>query len=77
MKLYRVHTEYRINLPKLVNEYFEGFTTLQGIGYYKGQPEDCTIIEVVTEDSLSIGLLCEDIKRINNQEEVLCYAIEL
>lgn len=77
MKLYRIHTERFDNLARLAGEYFDGFTIIESVGYWKGQQEKSVIIEVVTENSLYINLLVQDIISVNNQVEVLSYAIEL
>lgn len=69
--LYRLATETKPNLATLAGVYFDGFTILQGKGYWKGQAEPSTIIEVETDDDDSVRRLAEDIRTTNNQEAVM------
>ena len=71
--LYRLYTEKKPNIEKLVYEYFENFTILSGTGYYKGTKEDSVIIEIIgsPEDDCSIESLRLLIQEKNNQECVL------
>ncbi len=76
--LYRIYTEY-IARDKIIAAFaasFESFTTFDGIGYWKGKPEECLIIEVVTSDSVTLRKVCEWVKWYNKQEAVLIVAVQ-
>lgn len=75
---YELYTESRLNLDALANKYFEGFTILHGLGYWKGEQEQTSCIVVTRWKNcskvmadISIKRLVADIKRENNQEVVL------
>lgn len=76
--LYRLFTE-NVNTAKtakLVGEYFPGFTIIQAVGFWNGQPENSLIIEIDSEHALEVCILAERIRRQNNQETVLVQQIE-
>lgn len=76
--LYRVYTE-DIARDKIVAAFaasFDAFTVFTGAGYWKGKPEECLIIEVVTSDSITLRKVCEWVKWYNKQEAVLIVAIQ-
>lgn len=78
MSLYRISTENknRNDIIKVVSRYFEGFTLIEGIGYWKGKQEKSLIIEIDTisadyHSTRRIENICNDIKLLNGQEYVL------
>ena len=46
MTLYRIYTETKPGLAKLVSRYLEGFTLSTALGYWESRPEQATLIEV-------------------------------
>lgn len=79
MKLYRIHTEYNENIGDIVSQYFDGFTLVSAMGYYKGEKEHSIIIEIMGEDNIHslVSDVSEIIRWSNKQKEVLFYAIQL
>ncbi len=74
MKIYRIYTEDKPNLAALASGYFDSFTLLKGIGYWKGVPEPCVIIEVIQTQGFiapEVRALAREIKSENHQETVL------
>jgi len=69
--LYRVFTETKPGLAELVSKRFDGFTLVPATGYWLGEPEQSTVIEIVTDDGWSVFELAEDIKEVNGQDAVL------
>lgn len=57
----------------IVSKYYDGFTTSQVTGYWKGSKEDTLKVEIVSEkeEQDTIATLCEDIKRELQQEAVM------
>lgn len=74
MTLYRIYTEYknRGNIIEYVSSWFDGFTTYNGVGYWRGQAESCLIIEIITDYKHHDDILriAEYIQRHNTQESV-------
>ena len=79
--LHRIYTEdiNQENIKKIVNEYYPGYTLLVGTGYWQGKPEDCLIIEIVTDDidihKYNIKAIAAEIKQINKQDSVLIQSL--
>lgn len=55
----------------LVAKFFDGFTVLNGQGYWQGKPEDCIIFEIETDKKDLVLWLANQIKMQNNQQSVL------
>jgi len=56
---------------------YEGFTIIRGQGYWRLQPENSLVIEIVTVDEdVKVNSLAKAIKVVNNQEAVLIQKIE-
>jgi len=76
-KLYRLYTENKNKalITKEVSKEFEGFTVLEGAGYWKGIKESALVIEIITDESREgenkVDRLAHFIKILNNQENVL------
>ena len=77
MKLYRIYTEDNDNLSMLTSQYFEGFTTYNTVGYWKGIKENSVVIEFVTNDEYKVKRLVGKIKVENKQETMLVIAQEV
>ena len=76
--LYRIITE-NINKPatiKLVAEHTDGFTLIEGRGYWQGKSEYTLIIEIVGIGCSTANKIARAIKKLNNQESVLIQLIE-
>ena len=73
--LYRIYTENKNKelVEQVVSEYFDGFTIIESIGYWKSTKESSLIIEIIClpKDDLKIYRLAEDIKLLNHQTSVL------
>ncbi len=48
------HEQIHRDICKNVSSHFEGFTAWQASGYWKGQPEPCTVILIATDDVLKM-----------------------
>jgi len=77
---YRIYTQRFDNLAELTSKFFDGFTLINTQGYWMGQAEDSTIIEIVGDDSVAefsdpilprIDALAELIRVTNRQQSVL------
>ena len=71
---YRLYTEDKgiDSLASLVSEHFDGFTIVKSLGYWKGQPEESLIIEIIGDESdeKTIKYIAKRIKKLNAQEAV-------
>ena len=69
--------DYKIEvfIRDIIAPVFDGFTVYDAIGYWKDKPEDCFIVEIVSDSKIaitcSIRLICNEYKRQFNQESVL------
>jgi len=74
-KVYRIYTENvnREDIIRIVGEHFEGFTLLNGVGYWQGTPEQSLVIEIIgtEKDSANVELVAYKIKKNNHQQAVL------
>ena len=74
MILYRILTEdkNRGDILEFINRFFEGYTVLEGTGYWRGQAETCLIIEIITSyhHHDKIMAIAEWIQKHNNQDSV-------
>lgn len=73
---YRIYTENKKDLDKLISKYFDNFTIYQGTGYYEGIKEKCSIIEILSKleyenEIIKIFALILDIKIVNEQSSVI------
>ena len=75
---YRILTETRNNLERLVSERFDGGNLYTGIGLWRGTTEPCTAIDLDDVGVLDTGqfrhdvyALARSIKVVNKQEAVL------
>jgi truncated hemoglobin YjbI len=79
--LYRIFTEdvkeNHDKLTELITQFYEGFTILKGQGYWRLQPENSLVIEIVTiDEDAKVKTLAAAIRDANNQECVLVQKIE-
>jgi len=74
MILYRIYTEDKNcdDIIDFVHSFLDGFTTYNGVGYWRGQAELCLVIEIIgTEaDDLSVRGIAAWIQKHNAQESV-------
>ena len=82
--LYRIYTEDKCNLASIVKKYFDSSTLIKATGYWQGQSEASTIIDIKTDDDFTetviwnpVYLLAEEIKRVNKQQAVMVLRIAL
>jgi len=62
---------------EITGNYFEGFTTEQVIGYWKGARENTLKIEIVTDSSdATITKLCRDLRKQLNQDAIMLEIVE-
>ncbi len=79
--LYRIYTENinRAKIEKIVSEHYDGFTIVEGTGFWKSQKEASLIIEIIGDDESdldSVKIIAEQIKKTNDQDSVLVQRIE-
>jgi hypothetical protein len=75
MHEFNIYTEdlNRKKIEKLVSSYFDGFTILESVGYWKGKREKAVIIRILSgaEDSAKVKALALKIKKQNKQQSVI------
>lgn len=77
--IYRIYTEYKPGLSDIVKAHFDGFTMESpAIGYYKGVPEHCQVIEIAADADATtfemdarVRTCAEAIRIANKQQAVL------
>lgn len=81
MTLYRIYTETKPNLGEIVSRTFEGFTILKGTGYWKGQSEESSVIEIMLPvdafEQRKVRDVARTIQSENKQQAVLVVEIEV
>lgn len=67
---YRLHTEHVA--PTLIARYFDGFTLVNAMGFYKGESESSIVIEIIgsVADAPKVRTLAQDIREQYRQQEV-------
>ena len=78
--VYRIYTEDKnvSKVEEIVSRYFPGFTIITCQGYWKGEKEHSIIIEICENDVCAhneVVAITKEIKRINDQKEVLVQKI--
>ncbi len=78
--VYRIYTQRAdstAELEKLISYYFDGFSIISGVGFWKGRREQNTIIELIGDypDKSKVLKLAAEIKILGNQESVLVTTI--
>lgn len=80
-KLYRICTENvnRSDIEKIVNVAFDGFTSIEGNGYWLGVREDALIIEIVASehDAELVRATAKAIRIANKQQAVLVQTLDV
>jgi len=81
--LYRILTQKvdefsEVIIRACVAKSFNGFTILEGTGYWNGVEEDCLIVEIISERDFDFEIerIAKDIKRQLKQEAVLVQEID-
>ena len=75
--LYRILTERKntTDIATIVSRHFDGFTMLEGHGYWKLRPEPCLIIEIETDEGTKVSTAASEIKHRNLQDAVMVQRI--
>ena len=70
---YTIYTENKNpeGVVAILNQYFDGYTVLRGMGYWKGKPESSLIVLIVEDNAEKVQRAAEDIKSLNEQEAIL------
>jgi hypothetical protein len=78
--VYRLFTEDKNHkdIEKIVSRYFDGFTIIPALGYWKGERERSLIIEISseTDEESQIRQLASEIKLYNHQQSVLIERVQ-
>lgn len=79
MTLYRIYTETKPNLGEIVSRTLESFTILKGTGYWQGQSEESSVIEVMADEHSRslVQFIAYAIRSENNQQAVLVVEVEV
>jgi len=56
---------------------FDGFTMTEGVGFWKGEQEQVTILTFITDDADSVTAIAEAFKSAFRQESVLMTEVAL
>lgn len=76
--LYRLYTEdkNREGIEQIISKYFDGFTLIPAIGYWKGNKEQSLIVEILSDKDVLpvVEQIAEEIKRVNDQQSVLIFS---
>ena len=56
---------------------FDGFTVTEGVGFWKGEQEQVTILTFITDDAASVAEIAEAFKTAFRQESVLMTEVAL
>ena len=56
---------------------FDGFTVTEGVGFWKGEQENVTILTFITEDDVSVREIADAFKSAFRQESVLMTEVAL
>lgn len=73
---YRLYTERFANLGDIASRYFDAFTIVDTVGYWRGQRENSAVIEIGTDDARKVQTLAEDIRTTNHQQAVMMTAAD-
>jgi len=61
----------------ITSQHFDGFTTEQVVGYWKGARENTLKIEIVTDSSdATIAKLCKELRVRLNQDAIMLEIVE-
>ena len=71
--IYRIYTEAKNKrqIVLLTGKHFESFTLQPTIGYYRGNPENSIVIEIVGANEREVRQLAQRIQKMNGQKSVL------
>lgn len=80
--LYRIFTE-NINKPEIASitsKQFDGFTMLEGVGYWQGERENSLVVEIIAPDTRDnherVNTIAREIKQANKQQAVLVQVMQ-
>lgn len=67
---YRLYTERFANLGAITSTFFDAFTIVDAVGYWRGVKEDSAVIEIGTSSPRKVRELAEAIRQANHQQAV-------
>lgn len=79
--LFRIFTENvnKDGIADITSKQFDGFTMLEGVGYWKGERENSLVVEIVAPDTRDsherVNTIAREIKQANKQQAVLLQTI--
>ena len=59
----------------ILSKYFESFTLVPQLGYWKGNAEPSIAIEIIGAAYADVLKACKEIREANNQEAVLIFSV--
>jgi hypothetical protein len=76
-KVYRICTEdlNRAEVLRLAGATFDSFTLQPTTGYFRGEPEDSIVLEIVQAEEKNVEELATNIRRLNGQKSVLVMSL--
>lgn len=76
-KLFRIYTSdvNRRAVLRLAADKFESFTLHPATGFYRGQPEESLMIELVQVNEQGVEALAHSIRELNGQKSVLVMSL--
>ena len=76
-KLFRIYTSdvNRRAVLRLAADKFESFTLHPATGFYRGQPEESLMIELVQVNEQDVEALAQSIRELNGQKSVLVMSL--
>lgn len=76
-KLFRIYTSdvNRRAVLRLAADKFESFTLHPATGFYRGQPEESLMIELVQVNEQDVEALAQSIRQLNGQKSVLVMSL--
>ena len=76
-KLFRIYTsdKNRRAVLRLAADKFESFTLHPATGFYRGQPEESLMIELVQVKEQDVEALAQSIRELNGQKSVLVVSL--
>ena len=74
---HRILTEDRNRdaVISILSKYFESFSLVPQLGYWKGQSEPSIAIEIIGAAYADVLRACREIREVNNQEAVLIFSV--
>jgi hypothetical protein len=66
----KTHQVNEEKLKEIINKYFEGYTIINSIGYWKGTKEESRIIEIDTTNKEQVIKAIQELKEALEQEAI-------